>query len=75
MNPRLKKTLTSAGIFFVVYLATSFVIEVMVHHQSFSPGEALITAGVATISYAVVFFFVTPLNKKRTKQVEKHSEQ
>lgn len=58
MNPRLKKTLASAGIFFVVYLAASFVIEVMVRHQPFSLEQALITAGISTISYAVVFYVV-----------------
>lgn len=75
MNPRLKKTLASTGIFFVLYLATSFVAEVMVRHQPFSLGQTLITISIPTILYAVLFFFLTSLDKKRTKQVEKHSEQ
>lgn len=66
MNPRLKETLTFAGIFFVLYLAASFVIEVIVRHQSFSLGQTLIKIILLTILYAALFYFLRPLNKKRT---------
>lgn len=68
MNPRLKKTLISAGIFFVVYLTASFVAEVMIRHQPFSLGQTLITISIPTILYAVLFFFLTSLDKKRTNK-------